>query len=788
LFLVVVQAYASGPAITGVGDFDGDGRQDVVWMNTTSRQATVWYLGGTGGVMFRGWNYLAPTGQTGWQIVAAADFDGNGVPDLVWQNDTTGQVTVWYIGGAGGAVLQGWNYLSQSSISGWHVVAAADFDGNGVPDLVWQNDSTRQVTVWYMGGAGGAVFQGWNYLSASGFPGWHVAAAADFNGDGVPDVVWQNDSTRQVLVWYMGGPGGATYEGQAYLDQAGQAGWTVMGANNFSGDGVPDLVWENDTSDQVKVWYMGGTGGATMQNWAWLDSGGEPGWRVVVPSGRVTVAAITVGSTNTVSNSINDPTSVASYRWEPSSAYGGAWISSWHDVGTVRGNPNVNVTHAYTSAWVGNAWSAALEHRTPDYNLPIMDTYTYWDTTRGRHVLAAVEYEPPGRSIWVQYSVDATGTSWSPMVKAMAGSPQQNPPASIMINWDFPSIAVNTNTGRIVVGASDTAYDGSNVGYWASYSDNGVNWSEPCLVNNTSSSPVCMTQSGTQPQGLGGATSRIVWSASGFHAFIQQISGNTDTLQHWQSPDGVTWTRQADIATYGLPNLSSSTNVGSPSGEIYYAANPDAVSSPGLGWVVAYPVNDLGVNAINVSTELGGGVTISYTEDLFNHGITTSGAGDWYMTFQTYRPNTTSYLLENAVYRLPGSSPTYLNNTIQQSIDPSQWWYYSSGLGRCTVTLVCYAAGDWFRPAMSTSTTGSVPLILGSANLNDLFQIFIHDPPQAPNASQIQLTITPFQNGTDLSAEAVITPAILQHIAQGHYKYVMSSMAYARLAALGLVP
>jgi len=41
-----------------------------------------------------------------------------------------------------------------------------------VPDLVWQNDSSRQVTVWYMGGAGGAVFQGWNYLSAAGVPGW----------------------------------------------------------------------------------------------------------------------------------------------------------------------------------------------------------------------------------------------------------------------------------------------------------------------------------------------------------------------------------------------------------------------------------------------------------------------------------------------------------------------------------------------------------------------------------------------------------------------------------------
>ena len=30
--------------------------------------------------------------------------------------------------------------------------------------------------------------------------------AADFNGDGKPDLVWRNDSTRQVVVWYVGAP------------------------------------------------------------------------------------------------------------------------------------------------------------------------------------------------------------------------------------------------------------------------------------------------------------------------------------------------------------------------------------------------------------------------------------------------------------------------------------------------------------------------------------------------------------------------------------------------------
>jgi len=92
----------------------------------------------------------------------------------VWMNDTTRQVTVHYYGGAGGATLQGWNWLDAQGIPGWHVVAAADFNGDGVPDLVWMNDTTRQVTVHYYGGAGGATLQGWNWLNSAGVPTWSI--------------------------------------------------------------------------------------------------------------------------------------------------------------------------------------------------------------------------------------------------------------------------------------------------------------------------------------------------------------------------------------------------------------------------------------------------------------------------------------------------------------------------------------------------------------------------------------------------------------------------------------
>jgi len=57
----------------------------------------------------------------------------------------------------------------------------------------------------------------------------------------------------------------------------------VVGANDFNGDGVPDLVWQNDATAQVTVNYYGGPKGASLIGWNWLAATGYPGWKAVVP-------------------------------------------------------------------------------------------------------------------------------------------------------------------------------------------------------------------------------------------------------------------------------------------------------------------------------------------------------------------------------------------------------------------------------------------------------------------------------------------------------------------------
>jgi len=120
---------ADAPPPSLRGDFNGDGNPDVVWRNTTTGENELWYLQNTTLV---GAAVLPTVADTAWQIVAVADLNANGKPDLVWRNSVTGYNVIWLLDGA---TFLGQVLLPPIPDLTWQIVAAADINRDGKPDV-----------------------------------------------------------------------------------------------------------------------------------------------------------------------------------------------------------------------------------------------------------------------------------------------------------------------------------------------------------------------------------------------------------------------------------------------------------------------------------------------------------------------------------------------------------------------------------------------------------------------------------------------------------------------------
>jgi hypothetical protein len=100
-----------------------------------------------------------------------------------------------------GTTLIGGGAVSPNPGPAWKAIGTGDFTDDGFSDdILWQNTSSGQVSIWEMDGTtrigGGPV--------ADPGPSWHAVGTGDFNGDGFSDILFQNAS-GQASVWEMNG-------------------------------------------------------------------------------------------------------------------------------------------------------------------------------------------------------------------------------------------------------------------------------------------------------------------------------------------------------------------------------------------------------------------------------------------------------------------------------------------------------------------------------------------------------------------------------------------------------
>ena len=240
---------ANHPRSVAVGDFNGDGRQDLA-IASYVYSGTVSILLGDGAGNFSPATILSTYEYA--TSIAVGDFNGDGKQDLAVANWDTLDVTILLGDGLGGFGAATHFPVGPEPVS----VAVGDFNGDGRQDLALARYDGNGVAILLGDGAG--YFTPPAYFGAGALP--QSVAVGDFNGDGKQDLALANSGSGDVSI--LLGDGAASFS-PATNFPVGTSSYPApysVAVGDFNRDGKQDLVVANSNSDNVSILLGDGAG------------------------------------------------------------------------------------------------------------------------------------------------------------------------------------------------------------------------------------------------------------------------------------------------------------------------------------------------------------------------------------------------------------------------------------------------------------------------------------------------------------------------------------------------
>jgi hypothetical protein len=233
------------PDSVAVGDFNGDGRQDLVVANFGSNNVSILLGDGAG-------NFSVPTtfGAGREPIsVAVGDFNGDGKQDLAVANFFfTMNVSILLGDGTG-------HFSAATTFSAGrdaYSVAVGDFNGDGKQDLAVANNGSNDISI--LLGDGEGNFSAPLNFDVGGVP--YSVAVGDFNGDGRQDLAVANEMSNDVSI--LLGDGAGNFNAPANFAVGSSPHAVALG--DFNDDGIQDLAVTTFNSNNVSILLGDGTG------------------------------------------------------------------------------------------------------------------------------------------------------------------------------------------------------------------------------------------------------------------------------------------------------------------------------------------------------------------------------------------------------------------------------------------------------------------------------------------------------------------------------------------------
>ncbi len=196
-----------------------------------------------------------------WAIADTADFNRDGIADILLHNQSGDEVSMWMMGANGQVMathaLQGQdgNTLKTGNLN-WKVVGFADIDRDNILDIVWHNQVSDEVAFWFMDGNGISV-RSYDYLRdgngailKTGNPLWQAKAIADFDGDGDADLLLQLKELNQTAIVQLNSKALVDYQ---YITSPTESNLVIRGVGDSNADGVADIYWQTPDNSRVLI-------------------------------------------------------------------------------------------------------------------------------------------------------------------------------------------------------------------------------------------------------------------------------------------------------------------------------------------------------------------------------------------------------------------------------------------------------------------------------------------------------------------------------------------------------